>query len=200
MWHAANRSSWWLLWDHTKLAESAAVWGIVLSTATSSRIDNVQVLVLLTEPALGKENVQCIIYQTVFIFFKQCDGHKLRTSERLLQWCETRNLIWSWQSSGRRSQDAVNLNSAVKKKTKKNLQIIQIALQIQSKVTTESEHVIQTWSQVDTVKVAVFDPQKVRGTVADHWRRLSLLFSLHQDGHEVVDFIHVHVSHIVTAD
>jgi len=53
---------------------------------------------------------------------------------------------------------------------------------------------------MDTVKVAVFDPHEVWGTVGDQRRRLRLLFPLHQDGHEVVDLIHVHVPHVVTAD
>lgn len=53
---------------------------------------------------------------------------------------------------------------------------------------------------VDTVKVAVFDPQEVWGAVADQGRHLGLLFSLHQEGHEVVNFIHIHVPHVVATD
>lgn len=53
---------------------------------------------------------------------------------------------------------------------------------------------------MDTVKVAVLDPQEVWGAMADHGCHLSFFFSLHQDGHKVVNFIHVHVPHVVTAD
>ena len=53
---------------------------------------------------------------------------------------------------------------------------------------------------MDTVEVAVFEPQEVCGAVADQRRHLSLFLPLHQDGHEVVDLVHVHVPHVVTAD
>lgn len=53
---------------------------------------------------------------------------------------------------------------------------------------------------MDTVKVAVFDPHEVCRAMADQRCHLSLFFPLHQDGHEVVDLIHVHVPHVVTAD
>lgn len=53
---------------------------------------------------------------------------------------------------------------------------------------------------VDTVKVAVFDPQEVRGAVADQGRHLGLLLPLHQHGHEVVNLIHIHVPHVVATD
>lgn len=53
---------------------------------------------------------------------------------------------------------------------------------------------------MDTVKVAVFDPQEVCGAMGDQRCHLSILFSLHQDGHKVVNLIHVHVPHVVTAD
>lgn len=46
----------------------------------------------------------------------------------------------------------------------------------------------------------MFDPQEVRGAVADHGRHLSVLLPLQQHGHKMVDFIHVHVPHVVTAD
>lgn len=46
----------------------------------------------------------------------------------------------------------------------------------------------------------MFDPQEVRGAVADHGRHLSVLLPLQQHGHKMVDFIHVHVAHVVTAD
>lgn len=54
--------------------------------------------------------------------------------------------------------------------------------------------------KVDTVKVAVLDPHEVSGAVADQRRHLGVFLPLHQDGHEVVDLIHVHVPHVVTAD
>lgn len=53
---------------------------------------------------------------------------------------------------------------------------------------------------MDTVKVVVFDPQEVWRAMADQRRHLRLLLPLHQDGHEVVDLVHVHVPHVVTAD
>lgn len=53
---------------------------------------------------------------------------------------------------------------------------------------------------MDTVKVAVFDPQEVWGAVADHGCHLRLFLPLHQDGHEVVNLIHVHITHVVAAD
>lgn len=52
----------------------------------------------------------------------------------------------------------------------------------------------------DTVKVAVLDPQEVCVAMGDHGRYLAVLLPLHEDGHEVVDLIHVHVAHVVTAD
>lgn len=52
----------------------------------------------------------------------------------------------------------------------------------------------------DTVKVAVFDPQEMRGAVRDQRRDLCLLLSLHQDGHEMVNGVHVHVAHVVAAN
>lgn len=55
-------------------------------------------------------------------------------------------------------------------------------------------------TQTDTVEVAVLDPQEVRGAVADHGRHLSVLLPLQQHGHKMVDFIHVHVAHVVAAD
>lgn len=53
---------------------------------------------------------------------------------------------------------------------------------------------------LDTVKVVVFDPHEVCGAMADQRRHLSVFFSLHQHGHEVVNLVHVHVSHVVTAN
>lgn len=53
---------------------------------------------------------------------------------------------------------------------------------------------------MDTVKVAVFDPHEVSRAVADQRRHLGLFLPLQQDGHEVVNLIHVHVPHVVTAD
>lgn len=53
---------------------------------------------------------------------------------------------------------------------------------------------------LDTVKVAVFDPQEVRRAVADQRRHLCIFLPLHQDGHEVVNLIHVHVPHVVTTN
>lgn len=54
--------------------------------------------------------------------------------------------------------------------------------------------------KLDTVKVAVLEPHKVSGAVVDQRSHFSLFFPLHQDGHEVVDLIHVHVPHVVTAN
>lgn len=36
--------------------------------------------------------------------------------------------------------------------------------------------------------------------MADQRSHISLFFPFHQDGHEVVDLIHVHVPHVVTAN
>lgn len=46
----------------------------------------------------------------------------------------------------------------------------------------------------------MFDPHEVCRAAADQRRHLSLFFPLHQDGHEVVDLIHVHVPHVVPAN
>lgn len=46
----------------------------------------------------------------------------------------------------------------------------------------------------------MFDPQEVRGAAADQRRHLSVFLPLHQDGHEVINLIHVHVPHVVTAN
>ena len=46
----------------------------------------------------------------------------------------------------------------------------------------------------------MLDPQEVRVVVGEHGRHLAVLLPLHEDGQEVVDLVHVHVAHVVTAD
>ena len=52
----------------------------------------------------------------------------------------------------------------------------------------------------DTVEVAVLDPQEVRVAVGDDGGDLPVLLLLHEEGHEVVDLVHIRVAHVVTAD
>lgn len=46
----------------------------------------------------------------------------------------------------------------------------------------------------------MFDEQKVRRAVAHQRGHLGVFLPLVQDGHEVVDLVHVHVAHVVAAD
>ena len=59
---------------------------------------------------------------------------------------------------------------------------------------------IQKSGVEDTVEVAVLDPQEVRVAVGDDGGDLPILLLLHEEGHEVIDLVHVCVAHVVTAD
>lgn len=150
-----------------------------------------------TDLALGKESVRCITHhiEAGFIFFFQ-----LAVKHSVMK---QKTAPETWNTGPHlepRSLDAVNLYYAVK-----NIlwQIANSHRALESnsvRYSYNNAHIIQTWAQMDTVKVAVFDPQEVWGAVADHGCHLSLVFPLHQHGHKVVNFIHVHVPHVVTAD
>lgn len=53
---------------------------------------------------------------------------------------------------------------------------------------------------VDTVEVAVFDPQEVHSAVAQQWGQHTLLLTLHKQRHEVVNLRHGHIAFVVSAN
>jgi len=53
---------------------------------------------------------------------------------------------------------------------------------------------------LDTVEVAVFDPQEVDPSVTQQWGQGAFLLPLHEQRHEVIDLAHSHITLVVAAD
>ena len=53
---------------------------------------------------------------------------------------------------------------------------------------------------LDTVEVAVFDPQEVDPSVTQQWGQGAFLLPLHEQRHEVIDLAHGHITLVVAAD
>lgn len=51
----------------------------------------------------------------------------------------------------------------------------------------------------DTVEVIVFDPHEADSSMSKDWGEGALLLFVHQEGHEVLNLWHVHISTVISA-